>query len=103
LGFIAADRIQEYPLEAHCALVHYLYTGTLEVTVDLTKFVITDWPIPSPVRFPQNNDVFNELRAKPVKKVSWSDLTKLAELYGLDELHALCAGRIQPSRITAAP
>ncbi|KAG0347986.1 hypothetical protein BG005_011783 [Podila minutissima] len=102
LRFIAADRVQEYSLEAYCALVHFLYTGNLEVTVDLSKFIITDWPIPSPEKYPQNNDVVNELRANPMKKASCLDVSKLANLYGLEELRVLCAAHVTPLRNTAS-
>ncbi|KAF9334892.1 hypothetical protein BG006_001297 [Podila minutissima] len=102
LRFIAADRVQEYSLEAYCALVHFLYTGNLEATVDLFKFIITDWPISSPAKYPQNNDIVNELRVKSMKKASCLEISKLAKLYGLDELCVLCAAHDPPSRNTSS-
>ncbi|KAG0336210.1 hypothetical protein BG005_004356, partial [Podila minutissima] len=73
----------------YCALVRYLYTGQVEFEVDLREFMITDWPVTSPVQVPEQSADLQRLLAEPVKKVLPANLSKLADRYQLKELQVL--------------
>ncbi|KAF9334888.1 hypothetical protein BG006_001293 [Podila minutissima] len=74
---------------AYCALVRYLYTGKVEFEVDLREFMITDWPITSPVQVSEQSADLQRLLAEPIKKVLPASLSKLADRYQLKELQVL--------------
>ncbi|KAG0077876.1 hypothetical protein BGZ93_000560 [Podila epicladia] len=73
----------------YCALVRYLYTGQVQFEVDLREYMITDWPVTSPVQAPEQSADLRRLLAEPVKKVLPADLAKLADRYRLKELQEL--------------
>ncbi|KAF9317856.1 hypothetical protein BG003_000252 [Podila horticola] len=86
--------VLEDPLVPFCALIHYLYTGRLELEVDMRQFFLTDWPIQSLSQLREKRVNINELWAGPVKTASSLELCELAERYQLWDLCAACEKRV---------
>ncbi|KAG0347987.1 hypothetical protein BG005_011784 [Podila minutissima] len=74
---------EDYPLEAYCVVIRWMYTRDLNFTIDLGQFCMTEGP------FPEGHTVLDGLMANPVRKAEQSDVVGLANLYQLTELQEL--------------
>lgn len=82
--------VLEDPLVPYCAMIRYLYTGQLELEVDMRQFLITEWPIQALAELREKKVNLNEVWAGPVRTLSLSELCELAERYQLLGLVAAC-------------
>lgn len=99
---IQSHHVHEYSLEGYCGLIRFLYTGTVELKVDLDDFAI-GFPPNKPFSIackerPDIDDLFLSAASTSTDAVlkgetSFSELFLLADCYEVGDLRAHC--RIQ--------
>ncbi|KAI9241235.1 MAG: hypothetical protein BYD32DRAFT_484251 [Podila humilis] len=99
---IQSHHVHEYSLEGYCGLIHFLYTGTVELKVDLDDFAI-GFPPNKPFSIAcKERPNLDELFLSPAStgsdavfkgETSFSELFLLADCYEVGDLRAHC--RIQ--------
>ncbi|KAI9236339.1 MAG: hypothetical protein BYD32DRAFT_462614 [Podila humilis] len=81
-------------LVPYCALLQYIYTGVLELKIDLSNFVITAMSV-QPEQQRLERIFIDELKAGPRKVVPLLEVSQLAKKYGPRELAKQCKERLQ--------
>ncbi|KFH72933.1 hypothetical protein MVEG_00158 [Podila verticillata NRRL 6337] len=81
-------------LVPYCALLQYIYTGVLELKIDLSNFVITAMSV-QPEQQRLERIFIDELKAGPRKVVPLLEVSQLAKKYGLRELAKQVKERLQ--------
>lgn len=99
LFHIRAVEIQEYPLFAYCALLRFIYTGQVQLDIDLREYCITPKAYyPEQKQQGDRSKAVAGLMHQPLRKALWSDLYDLAVKYGMKDLQALCDRPIADSQ-----
>lgn len=103
---IQSHHVHEYSLEGYCGLIRFLYTGTVELKVDLDDFAI-GFPPNKPFSIackerPDLDDLFLSAASTGSDAVfkgetSFSELFLLADCYEVGDLRAHCRFRILQS------
>lgn len=83
----------------YCALLQYIYTGILELKIDLSNFVITAMSM-QPEQQRLDHRFIGELKESPWKSVPLLKVSQLAKKYGLRELVEQCK---KPMQTTMGP
>lgn len=106
---IKSTHVTEYSLEGYCCLVRFLYTGTIDLEVDLEDFAIgcpPNKPYSGSCKkrpiveglFPRAVNTCSTAETDDFKRnTSWSEMFQLADCYKVSELREYCKSKIVAS------